>query len=366
MPIKRSVSSALLLCFLFTLPVYAAGEASPPKPSPTNSRGGAAAVAVVTEKVAAKPLSQTLQLVGKLTSHQSVDIAADVTAKIIKLNVAPNDRVKRGDLLIELNGAEQKAGLDEAQSYLNDEKRKLGEYEKLVKRGAITKTEIDAQRAVVEIAKAKLDGAQAQWQRYQIRAPFAGTTGLFNLSVGQLVSNGSALLTLDDLSTMNLDLLVPEHYLSQLSVGMPVTANATAWANNTFSGKVTAIDTRIDTDTLSVKIRVTLANSEGLLSPGMLLSAHIVFPEVTKPLIPVQSLQYAGTKRFVYRVKDDNRVERTLVELGARQGNEVFIEKGLNIGDEIVVQGIINMRDGVAVERVDELGRPLSNKTKGQ
>lgn len=176
---------------------------------------------------------------------------------------------------------------------------------------------------------------------------------------------GTELLTLDDLSTMQLDLQVPESYLPMLERGMDVTALTAAWGSRVFSGKVVAIDTRVNQETLNLRVRIHFKNEDRRLKPGMLAQARMEFPPIEAPIIPVQALEYSGTKRYVYVVDDNNKAHRTEVFLGARVGNQVVIEKGIEIGQRIVVQGIVNMRDGVSVSEVNANREPSAARMQG-
>lgn len=313
---------------------------------------GPTAVTVVAEQVQTHQINQSLSLVGKLEAVQSVVIASEVSGKVESIQVKANQNVRQGQLLIKLEDDKALAAQTEANAYLKDEQRKLKEYERLVKRNAITQTEIDAQKASVEIAEARLAAAKASLNDLHISAPFAGTVGFINFSRGKLVSAGTELLTLDDLSLMQLDLHIPERYLSQISLGMAVTASSNAWKNETFQGKIVGIDSRINAETLNLRVRIQFANPENKLKPGMLLNTALAFPAIEAPIIPVQALEYSGTKRYVYVIDENNKARRTEVLLGARVENQVVIESGVNIGDKIVVQGIVNMRDGVLVKEL--------------
>lgn len=316
-------------------------------------------VAVVTTNVQTHEVSQSLTLVGKLEARQSVIISPEVTGKVSIIAVEANQQVKKGQFLLQLNDDKAKAALAEAQAYLKDEKRKLTEFERLIKRSAITQSEIDAQKTSVDIAQARLNAAEANLRDLHIRAPFDGTVGFIDFSRGKLVNAGSDLFSLDNLSQMRLDLPVPEHYLPEISTGMPVSGTTSAWPGKQFEGKLTAIDSRINSETLNLRVRIQFANPDGLLKPGMLISANLVFPPVKAPVIPVQALEYSGTKRYVYVIGDDDVAQRREVFLGARIENDVVIEKGLKIGEKIVVQGVVNMRNGVGIREVDPQGYPL-------
>lgn len=319
--------------------------AAEPKPGP----GATRQIPVTVGEVMSHPVAQSLSLVGKLEAQRSVNIATQVTARVDRIVVGVNNKVQKGELLLQLDDARGQATYAEALAYFNDEKRKLGEFKRLANRGAITQTEIDAQLASVNIAEARLQAAKADLDDHAILAPFAGTVGLIDFSEGHMLNVGSELFSLDDLSSMRLDIQVPEQYLSFLSTGMTVKATSQAWPDREFSGEIQAIDSRVQADSLNIRIRVIFDNSDGKLKPGMLMAANIGFVPQEAAVIPVQALEYSGTKRFVYLVDTVGKAHRTEVTLGARVDNEVVIESGIAVGDRIVVQGLVNMRDGVQV-----------------
>ncbi|WP_235585938.1 efflux RND transporter periplasmic adaptor subunit [Shewanella frigidimarina] len=307
-------------------------------------------VPVVTATVEQHELSQSITLIGKLAATHSVMIAPQVAGKIDSIAVASNQYVNKGQALLTLDNRKAKASVTEAQAYYQDEVRKLNEFNKLIHVNAITQTEIEAQKSSVDIAFARLESAKTDLDYHTLAAPFSGNTGLVNFSRGKMVSINESLLTLDDLSVLQLDLQVPEHYLSLLSTGMSVNASSRAWNKTIFTGKIIAIDPRVNSQTLNLNIRSQFDNQKGQLKPGMMMSATLVFPSVSSPIVPVQALEYSGTKRYVYVINKDNIATRTEVMLGARIDDQVLLESGINIGDHIVVQGLVNMRDGVKVK----------------
>lgn len=338
---------ALIIAGAFTFSSLSEAKRADSKDRPVRT------VPVVTGIVEQHDLTQSLSLIGKLDAEQSVFISPQIAGKIKSIQVSTEQEIAQGQILIQLDDAKAQAALAESAAYLADEKRKLKEFLKLIDQNAITKTEIDAQKASVDMATARLAAAQADLDYHYLSAPFSGTAGLIDFSQGKMVSAGTELLTLDDLSSMRLDLQIPENYLSQLSVGMSVTASSRAWPQKQFIGKVIAIDSRVNQDTLNLRVRVQFDNPSHRLKPGMMMSATLMFPSVAEPVIPVQALEYSGTNRFVYVIDKDGIAKRTKVTLGARIEDQVLISDGLTIGDKVVVQGLVNMRDGL---RVDDLG----------
>ncbi|WP_078752407.1 efflux RND transporter periplasmic adaptor subunit [Enterovibrio nigricans] len=315
-------------------------------PAPNRARP---AIAVATAQVQEHPVARSLSLIGNLKSENSVVIAPELGGKIASVRVKAGQRVEEGATLFTLDSAKSQASVSEAQAFYKDEQRKLGEFSKLLKRGALTKTELDAQQTNVDIAKARLDAAQADLNDHQITAPFAGTVGLIDITRGQLVTAGEALVNLDDLSLMQLDVNVPEQYLSELDNDIDVSAKSKAWKGKSFEGELAAVDSRVNNDSLNLRARINIDNQERLLRPGMMMEATLAFEPQVNAIIPVQAIEYSGTKRFVYLVDDAGIAHRTEVKLGARVENSVTVESGLELGDRIVVQGLVSMRDGTKV-----------------
>ena len=319
-------------------------------------------VVVVTKQVQSMPIPQALELVGKFEAEQAVDISSEVSGKVVRVPIKANQNVELGQLLIKLDDEKAIASLAEAKAYLRNEKRKLSEFERLLAKSAMTQTEIDAQQASVDIATSRLDLAQANLNDLHIRAPFKGNVGLIDFSLGKMVSAGESLLNLEDLSVMRLDLQIPERYLAKLSLGIEVEAKSEAWPGEIFYGKVVALDNQIDSNTLNIRIRTRFLNDSLKLKSGMLVSARINFAPTLASIIPVKALEYSGTKRFVYVVGENDKVNRREVMLGTRVDNQVIVEQGVSVGEQVVTQGLINMRDGIKVKILNEVTQPDNSK----
>ncbi len=266
---------------------------------------------VTTQLVEATELTPSIALIGKLEAQHGIKVTSEVVAKVDSIEVKAGDKVKKGQLLIKLDDEKVQASVVEAQAYLRDEQRKLVDFSSLVSKGAVTQTEVDGQRAAVDIAVARLNAAKAFLTDYYLSAPFDGTVSLIDFIRGQFVTGGSELMNLDDLSKMRLDLQVPEQYIPQLSVGTPVVATSRAWSKTEFYGQISAIDSRVNPDSLNIRVRVMFDNVQNKLKPGMLMSASIDFAPQRAPIVPVQALEYSGTKRFVYVVDEKGVANRS-------------------------------------------------------
>lgn len=315
-----------------------------------SSMKGASEITVATTPVQTREVARNLSLIGNLRSKNSVVIASQVNGKIEEIYIQSGDTIQANTALLSLEQAKAKAALAEEKAALKDAQRKLHEFTKLFQRGALTKTELDAQQSLVDIAKAREAAAQVDVSDRILLAPFSGTVGLVDIQIGQLVSVGEALVYLDDLSQMQLDVKVPEAYLSELDEEVEIIAYSKAWKNQSFKGHLSILDTRINPDSLNLTARINIDNANDQLRPGMLMEVVMQFKPKLALTIPVQAIEYSGTKRFVYRIDAEGKSRRTEVKLGARFDNTVSVESGLTEGDRIVIEGLVRMRDGVKVK----------------
>jgi len=323
-----------------------AEPASKPAPREINIRA---------ETVRQSLAEPSIKLVSKLSANRSVVVSPEVTGRIVNIAVRSGQQVKQGEVLIALDAGKQQAELAEQSASVRDESRKLRDMRRLVARGAITTSELEGQEATVAQAQARADAAKYELSLRTLLAPFDGSVSLIDLSEGALVNSGDTLLHLDELAKLRLDLAVPERYLSLLRPGMAVTATSSAWPDQSFSGVLETLDSRISSDTQNIKARVIIPNPDGQLRPGMLLNVELSLPPQKMTLIPAQSVEYAGEQRFVYRLEPNGKVKRVPVVLGDTHGEEVWVTEGLKVGDRIVVEGLVNLRDGVSVHDLAEV-----------
>ena len=214
----------------------------------------------------------------------------------------------------------------------------------------MTQNDLEGQASAVAQAVARRDMSRVELAQCQLLAPFAGRVALFDVSLGAYVTPGEALLHLDDLSSMRLDLAVPERYLAQLQLGARLQAIAAAWPEQPFSGEIVAIDSRVDSESLTIKVRVRFANPDRRLRPGMLVQVALPFASERLPLIPMQAVEFQGEQRFVYLLDGEQKVARRAVVLGDAQGSQVSVVSGLQAGERLVVEGVVALKSGQRVQ----------------
>ncbi|MEM7082630.1 MAG: efflux RND transporter periplasmic adaptor subunit [Pseudomonadota bacterium] len=321
---------------------------------PPAARGGPArAVPVTLATVTSMAFQDRVEAIGTTRANESVTITAKVTDKISSINFVDGQSVDKGQLLVELTNDEQTAQLAEAKADLEDARRQLRRVEELAAQGTVAASQVDELRARASGADARLEAIVARLKDRVIRAPFAGVLGFRQVSPGTLVSPGTAITTLDDVSRLKLDFSVPELYLQAIDVGDSVIASSPAFRARAFEGIVAGIDSRIDEITRAVTVRADIPNEEGRLRPGMLMTVELQTAARTSLAVPEASVVPGDPDPYVY-VVNDNTAARRDVKTGQRSGGYIEILEGLESGDRIVVLGLVKLRDGATVSVVDQ------------
>ena len=186
----------------------------------------------------------------------------------------------------------------------------------------------------------------------KIIAPFKGILGKREIAQGVLGTD-SFILTLDDISSVMLDIKVPESYLSILKAGLDVNIKSDSYQKK-FKGIIESVSSRVDPNTRSVLCNIKVSNPNLELIPGMLLNAEIIYNKVQAIGVSESSILVQGKTNFVYKVLEDNSVEKMEVEVGKRSFGKVMVLNGLNINDKIIKEGISKVRNKMKVKIVNQ------------
>jgi membrane fusion protein (multidrug efflux system) len=334
-------------------------------PSAAAARNNAPA-SVMLAPVRAQRISQKLEALGNARANESVDISTKISNIVTAVTFRDGERVKRGEVLVQLDDAQARADVAAAQAAVTESESLYNRSRELLNTQALSKSSFDQLEATLKANRAKLQAASARLEDTVIRAPFSGRVGLRRVSIGTLISPGDVITTLDDTSVIKLDFSVPENFLASLREGLSIRASAPAFPGRNFAGKVSSIDSRVDMATRSVIVRALLANEDGALKPGMFLNVSLANDEREALVIPEEALSPEAEHQYVYVVAD-GKVSRREVRIGGRQPGTVEIVAGLSAGEKVVVEGTQKIRDGASVtgtERtVDTLPEDMGNKS---
>lgn len=307
------------------------------------------ATAVVTSRLAPVEWRDTVEALGTARANESITLTAKVSETVRRVGFDSGDIVRAGDVIVDLSRGAQLAGLEEARAAYQDAERQLARGLELAPTKVISESQLDTQRSTRDAAKARMDVVRAQLSDRVITAPFDGVLGMRQVSPGSLVTPGTPIATLDDISVIKLDFSVPERYLAVLARGQQVAARSETYPDREFTGTVASVDSRVDPVTRSVTVRAEVPNLERLLRPGMLLSVSLYQSPRQTIVVPEIAVIQIGTEAFVYRVSTEQTAERVKVVLGSRRRGEVEIASGLAAGETIVTEGAVKLREGSRV-----------------
>jgi membrane fusion protein, multidrug efflux system len=322
---------------------------SPPQSHESKSNGHATqAVDVVTVGAFVKPMGVEIEAVGTARANESVDVTSKASNTVTAIRFEEGDRVRRGEVLVELDGAEARGALAEAEAALAESENQFKRSRDLYTQQALSVSQLDTIEATLKANRARVEIARARLADTVIRASFDGRTGFRRVSVGSLVSPGTVITTLDDSSLIKLDFTVPEIYIYSLRKGLPVKAASAGLPGRDFQGKITHLDSRVDPVTRSIAVRAELPNPDSSLRPGMFMTVSLQGEVAPALLVPEGAIVPEQGQTFVFVVRD-GVVERRDVKLGKRRPGEVEIVAGLSEHERVVVEGTQNVRHGVAV-----------------
>jgi membrane fusion protein, multidrug efflux system len=304
---------------------------------------------VVTTTLAPVQWRDTIEALGTARANESVLITSKVNESVERVNFDSGDYVEAGQVLVDLSGRVELAGLEEARAAYREAEQQLSRGEELAQRQLIPASQIDTLQATRDAAKARMDAIRARLSDRVITAPFDGVLGLRQISPGSMLSPGAPITTLDDISVIKLDFSVPEAYLSTIAPGQAVASRSAAWRDETFTGAVKSIDSRVDPVTRAVTVRAEVPNAGRKLRPGMLLTVMLAQAPRQTLVLPELAVIQVGRQAYVYVVDAEGAVAQVPVRVGSRRRGEVEIVEGLQAGDRVVVEGTVKLRPGAKV-----------------
>ena len=304
--------------------------------------------------VAAARLDQfvdRIEALGTTRANETVRVTATVTERIARIGFDDGQQVSTGDILVELDKAEEEADLRAAEAVVTERRLAFERARSLESRKFTATAQLDERRAAMQQAEAEIDVIKARIADRVIRAPFDGIVGIRNISVGALVEPGDLITTLDDLSVIKVDITVPATYLQTLRPGLPIVARARALDNRSFNGEIRSVGSQVDPATRSIVARAVLPNPDGALRPGLFMTVELLKNARDAVVIPEQALIPRGRENSVLIVDeaDGNKVRRQKVSVGERRPGEVEIVAGLKPGAKVITHGTTRVRPGQAV-----------------
>lgn len=334
-------------------------SASATAPAPVAAKGPAAAgVVVEASRVSLARLPQALTAVGSLRSDETVVLRPEVAGRIAQLAFREGEQATKGQVLVKLDDSVQQADLDRARANLTLSRTKHERSIDLRNKGFLSGQALDEAVNNLKVAEADAELMRARVNKMTIRAPFSGTLGLRQASVGDYVKEGQDIVNLESLDPLKVDFRLPELALSQLKNGQALQIVLDALPDRTYEGKVSAINPLIDSNGRAIVIRAQVPNRDGKLRPGMFARVRLFTSDNKDAIVvPEEALFPVGDDKYVYKVID-GKAQRQKVEIGQRREGRVEVVNGLSPQDVVVTAGAIKLREGVAVSFANSAAPP--------
>jgi membrane fusion protein (multidrug efflux system) len=299
------------------------------------------------------------QAVGSLRAVNGATLSLEVAGVVDRIDFKSGDDVKAGQVLLQLRADDDTAKLAALDASAALAQINYDRDQRQLRAQAVSQSVVDSDSYNLKNARAQADEQRAVLAKKTLRAPFAGHLGIRAVDLGQYLTAGTAVVTLQALDPLFVDFSVPEQALSRVAVGQAITAKIDTFPDETFQGKIIAVSPSVDTDSRNVQMRATLPNPDHRLLPGMFatigIEAGTPEQQITLPQTAITYNPYGST---VYLVEKNAQTgagqpaliaKQSFVTTGATRGDQVAVLSGVKPGDTVVSAGQIKLHNGAPV-----------------
>ena len=314
--------------------------------------------AVTTDVAKQSEWQPTLESVGTATAVNGVTVSTDLAGIVRQIAFESGNKVRAGDLLVRLDTTQEEAQLHQAEAQRDFVAVTLKRDKDLVEKHAISQSDYDNAEAAYRQGQAAVDQFNALIARKTLRAPFDGVAGIRQVNLGQYLKEGDPIVALQAFDPIYVNFSLPQQDLGKLAVGQPVALHVDAFADQSFDGAITAINSMVDQATRNVQVQATFKNLDWRLRPGMFAKVSVIMSEKQNVVaIPATAIHYApyGDSIFVVSELKDQQgkeykgVKEQFIKTGQSRGDMISVVSGLKPGEEVVTSGVFRLKSGAHV-----------------
>ena len=305
-----------------------------------------------------------IKAVGTLVASQGVDLSTEVAGIVNTIHFDSGQEIKKGALLLELNNQTELATLGQAQAKFDSDNSQYQRLLKLKDQSFVTKNDLDTQSALVDISRAQISVAEVALSKKNITAPFSGKLGIRLIDIGEYITPGMSLVTLQSVDKLLLDFTLPESNFTDLAVGQRISFKVKSFPGTAFSAEIKAWSPLLDESTRNVTIQAEVDNRKRQLTPGMFAEMEVTsaqkMPVIT---VPETAIFYNIYGEAVYVLEKqaestdeapDYRLAARQVRVAYRDNGQVGIISGIKPGDLAVTSGQLKLYPSLRVTIVDD------------
>jgi membrane fusion protein (multidrug efflux system) len=301
----------------------------------------------------------TLSVIGTAAAIEGVTVSADLPGTIDKIHFESGQWVHAGDILVELDTRQERAQLASLEAQRDLAGVNFGRAQELLKAGVISRSEYDNATAQQKATEAQVGDMRAAIARKTIHAPFSGLLGIRQVSLGQYLAAGQAIVSLQSLSPIYVNFGVPQQDTPKVVPGHVLRVTNSDLPGMGFTGRITALDSVISEQTRNIQVQAVVTNKENKLRPGMFVQVELPLGQPRKVVpLPASAINYApyGDSVFIVSEMKDAKgntyrgVRQQVVKVEGSRGDQVAVTSGINPGDEVVSSGVFRLRNGAPVQ----------------
>ncbi len=332
------------------------------------AKAGPPPLAVSTDVARELNWEGTLSAVGTIAAVRAVAVSNEAPGVVKRILFESGAMARAGQVLVELDSSVEKAQLATALARQQLAEQTAARSASLYERKAYSQAQQENDAAQLQAANAEVDALRAQIERKTVRAAFAGRLGIRAVNLGQYLSPGTTLTTLDALDSVYVDFTLPQQALQSLKPGLKVRVSVEGEQGVTTEGAIAAVDPSLDATTRSVRVRASVPNEEQKLRPGMFANVSVVLPErasiVAVPQTAIVHAPYGDSLFLVEPLKEQpnaptggaekdatpvQQVRQQFVRLGEQRGDFVAVIDGVKVGQQVVSAGAFKLRNGATI-----------------
>jgi membrane fusion protein (multidrug efflux system) len=337
------------------------------------------AVAVSAEAAKPQRWREGGEAVGTLVAVNGTDVTTEAGGVVRSIEFEAGQPVAAGAVLVRLNTANEEATLKALETSAKLAETQAHRWQQLGQDKLVSLDEVQQRTAAAAAARAQVEAQRALIAQKTIRAPFAGVLGIRKVNLGQFVSPGDAIVSLQQLDPIYLDFSLPEQMIGKLVDGTSVRATVDALPGQSFEGKVTALEPQVDANTRNFKAQATLRNPDGALRPGSFAKVGfdlgserevVVIPQTAVSFNPYGNAVFVVGKVARKAGETDMQgkpltgdklvVTQRFIKTGATRGDLIAVADGLKAGEQVVTSGLLKLRNGAEVTINNEV-RPAAD-----
>src|SRR5262245_16203437 len=316
-------------------------------------------VTVTSAPVKEEDWAPRLSAVGSVSATQGAVVSTELAGVVSEISFENGAEAKKGDVLMKLDTSQEEALLRSAEADAQLARTDLERSRDLAMKKVVSSAEFDSAQSKFTRMNAVVDQMRSNIAKKSVIAPFDGQLGIRQVNVGQMINAGQQVVALTSLDSVYVDFALPEQNLSKLTKDLEVQVRVDAIPGREFKGKLTAINSMLDSVTRNVPLQATLENPDHALRPGMFAKVDVMLPETKKTIvIPGSAVSYApfGDSVYVIEKQKDPKsgheslvLRQQFVRIGEVRGDFVSVTQGLKAGQEVVGTGVFKLRNGMVV-----------------